>query len=1301
MQTQPLATEQSRKDHTRTTSNASATSASAKGNSFAGFRSPLIGQRKDRRSTLQVVNTSDGESDSSTNNSNVADAGAWVESQSEDSRTAGPEAVEGGHHEHSKIHARILASRSSAIGSLARRISLFSATLFANPNATEQPPPMPSAAAAQSDTPEKLETRIFSSSDDSIPADSNETLAPNSATSLLVSLTRSLSSSGVGAVKHQSKASDRVKRRLSAKITHRAMSHGTYLDSKKPSPTIENHEFYFADFSNKMTVAAPAPSVSLPLSEADIASIHSPNGAEKTRKKFAHYGSVFIDALSKIKTAAAAASLSGGSADVTLTVINTEEESEDRSSGPRLQSRVSTSSIKITLPIENPIRIASISHKHGGVRHTSAPQISSVDVSDMFPEITDGQLGEGIVIFRIDNMRPEILDEEEHGHFCVADCYVIVSTACDDPHLRHNTTVEGLPDEMSADHLVHSIWIWIGASAEPDKRFCAAMFAVGVKNMLGVGANVKRQAEGEESQEFLDLFENRIEYHDASLAAESGLFVPEKKLHPLRLYCVHGKTAHLRMTLVNPSRSSLDSEGVFLVDYGFKILQWNGRLCNPGVKTKCRILAQVINSTDRLGKAVVSEIDEDTEDGELNSILPRDDDVGDACRAANLEALEWICTVYKVPNEGEPNDIHDMVVAKEVGTYGFTRRILQPNECLVLDGGSEIFLWIGKNASSYKKTRASEILARVIRIANRPPYLSLQRITQTNEPEPFKLYFADYIEPRAQTLQQSIHAPKKPPTRLKVDVQALYTPHPLTTVIEPASIATTDPYVDVFEAMQAVNERVLDFRAFSFEKGRFVKLEAVERGGVHVSMEGTYVFLGVYRGDGASGGVEESRMDSGMMMDESVSDRLNEAILGGSIEGLGVRGSYPVVESFESLVEKRGEVGGVAGRGGAKKHCVVYFWVGRRASRVVEQTFRFHARSEIEDAVRDLYGCASKIVHVEQGREPLELLAHWGNRSIVHWGSRKGFLARLGRMTLVGGSEEDVSVEKSFLYQVRTDWRFKTTRAIQVFPNSSCKLVSRDCFYIHSMLSEPGVGFMWTGKNATREDERKAHAVCDRIYNFYAASDSVSGSNVLPGTRLGAEGKDDSVSVASTSYSAEDSVQEISGSCQLDPVVGSKRYRIVAEHLEPRAFWEAFPGGRQAYSTGPMPPTFSGVAVGTVSSAVPQNVPRLLVCSCNKGFFSIQEVVHYDQADLDTSCCGLLDPGSHAPVFLWIGANASDVVIKLSRKAVQVWLETLAEGRSSWCGQLEGGVVVEWGVITVVEGQENDEFRSMFHGWRV
>ncbi|KAJ3229851.1 hypothetical protein HDU81_004971 [Chytriomyces hyalinus] len=1148
---------------------------------------------------------------------------------------------------------------------------------------------------AQSDTPEKLETRISSNSDDYKPADSNETLSPNSATSLLVSLTRSLSSSGVGSVKQQSKASERVKRRLSAKITHRAMSHGSYLDSKKPSPTINNHEFYFADFSNKMTVTAPAPSVTLPLSEADIASI-SPNGAEKTRKKFAHYGSVFIDALSKIKTAAAAASLSGGSADVTLTVINNEEESEDRSAGPRLLSRVSTSSIKITLPIQNPIRIASVSHKQGGVSHTSAPQISSVDMSDMFPEITDGQLGEGIVIFRIDNMRPEVLDEEEHGHFCVADCYVIVSTTCDDPHMRHNITVEGLPDEMSADHLVHSIWIWIGASAEPDKRFCAAMFAVGVKNMLGVGANVKRQAEGEESQEFLDLFENRIEYHDASLAAESGLFVPEKKVHPLRLYCVHGKTAHLRMTLVNPACSSLDSEGVFLVDYGFKIIQWNGRLCNPAVKTKCRILAQVINSTDRLGKAVVTEIDEDTEDGELDSILPRDDGVDG--RAVNLEALEWICTVYKVPNEGEPNDVHDMVVAKEVGTYGFTRRILQPNECLVLDGGSEIFLWIGKKASAYKKTRASEILARVIRIANRPPYLSLQRITQSNEPEAFKLYFADYIEPRTQTLQQTIHAPAKPPPRLQVDVQALYAPHPLTSVIEPAANVSTDPYVDVYAAMQAVNERVLDFRAFAFEKGRFVKLEVVERGGVHVSMEGTYVFLGVYRGDGGGGG--ESRVDRGMLMDESVSDRLNEAILGTSMEGLGVRGSYPVVESFESLVERRGEGAGTAAGGGGgsggKKHCVVYFWVGRRASRVVEQTFRFHARSEIEDAVRDLYGCASKIVHVEQGKEPLELLAHWGNRSIVHWGSRKGFLERLRRMTLVGGSEEDVSVEKSFLYQVRTDWRFKTTRAIQVFPNSSSKLVSRDCFYIHSMLSEPGVGFMWTGKNATREDERKAHAVCDRIFNFYAASDSVSGSDILPGIKLGTEIKDDAVSVPSTAHSAEDCIQEISGSSQLDPVA-SKRYRIVAEHLEPRAFWEAFPGGRQAYSTGPMPPTFSG----TVSSAVPQNVPRLLLCSCNKGFFSIQEVVHYDQADLDTSCCGLLDPGSHAPVFLWIGANASDVVIKLSRKAVQVWLETLGEGRSSWCGQLDGGVVVEWGVITVFEGQENDEFRSMFHGWSV
>ncbi|KAI8844754.1 hypothetical protein BC829DRAFT_284424 [Chytridium lagenaria] len=103
-----------------------------------------------------------------------------------------------------------------------------------------------------------------------------------------------------------------------------------------------------------------------------------------------------------------------------------------------------------------------------GMRHRQP----IIDCSDLFPDAVGERAG--LYVFRIENMRPEVVTFDQFGRFCIADCYIVLSSA---------EAVEG--EGVDAVRLNHRIWTWIGKEAEMDKRFCCAMYAVGLKNAIG------------------------------------------------------------------------------------------------------------------------------------------------------------------------------------------------------------------------------------------------------------------------------------------------------------------------------------------------------------------------------------------------------------------------------------------------------------------------------------------------------------------------------------------------------------------------------------------------------------------------------------------------------------------------------------------------------------------------------------------------------------------------------------------------------------------------------------------------
>ena len=97
---------------------------------------------------------------------------------------------------------------------------------------------------------------------------------------------------------------------------------------------------------------------------------------------------------------------------------------------------------------------------------------------------------------------------------------------------------------------------------------------------------------------------------------------------------------------------------------------------------------------------------------------------------------------------------------------------------------------------------------------------------------------------------------------------------------------------------------------------------------------------------------------------------------------------------------------------------------------------------------------------------------------------------------------------------------------------------------------------------------------------------------------------------------------------------------------------------------------------------------RLFRCSNEKGYFVVSEKwSDFCQDDLAQDDIMILDTGEH--VFLWMGPRCSEVEVKLSYKAAQVYIQNLRAKEPQRPRKL---------MLTIM-GKESKRFTRCFHGW--
>lgn len=936
--------------------------------------------------------------------------------------------------------------------------------------------------------------------------------------------------------------------------------------------------------------------------------------------------------------------------------------------------------------------------------------IPTNDYNEMFCDVQFDC--EGLNVFRIESLYPVPIPYDQSGYFCVADCYIILSILPINEDTDNKGTVAN--SSLTSPDLSYRIYTWIGSEAEVDKRFCAAMFAAGLRDWLGITGTVERYYESEETDEFINLFE-KMKYLDATHATESGLFVVEEKKWPKRLYQVLGNR-RTRFTLVAPSALSLQSNSVFLLDLGNILVQWNGKKSTLQHKAKCRITAERIIRLERSVKGELFTFDEGFDEPEIKEEIDEiendtnvkknytelsDNEVlemfwdelggkpiieeGDeqisklpvynynpilySVVKPTADILERSKTVKTVSSEGGlgskrsintenvvDNSVPSLIVEKvptksntkidgeEEGPYMeqeefgsndalhslvsqsgslrasrasrlnidstssndisaseevefveefaevnpvehivaqniFSRSYLETDKCYVLDAGVELYIWIGSIASLQLRKNVTEFLTKIVPLRKRPKWTGVHRLVEKCESEPFKLYFDDWdskplagIDWQKVKNNELVALSKRmgAPSGIKVDARALFAPPP---VYQPALITE--------DMMNNANSLLTSFNMFLYCRGRFVHIPEEELGTLFT--DEAYVFLCVYRLEEES--EREKRLEKERKRIESAAEPIS--IKSASLSPFSDIGEITPSVSTPGVGRLACAQSPTTPTGDDPNlEAIVYFWKGKHASRLSFSTFMFKTQHEVEGLVRDMYNCSAKVIFVEQGKEPLALLAHMGNTYVARRGKREDFFR-----------EKKLKRRAPKLFHITTDHKYHTCRAIEITPRYT-NLVSRNIFFIES-FKEAQQSILWRGRGANREEEKHADAVAQRI------------------------------------LSLED----------------LKNYRLIPQNLEP-----------QYFHTDLLPHDENDIVLpGTENYFVPQ--PRFLRCSCASGEFIITELSSYSQSDLLGDSCVVLDPGSPRKMFVWIGATCSDVVVKLTRKSVEVWLEQLDDGR--------------------------------------
>ncbi|XP_029638513.1 protein flightless-1 homolog isoform X1 [Octopus sinensis] len=623
-----------------------------------------------------------------------------------------------------------------------------------------------------------------------------------------------------------------------------------------------------------------------------------------------------------------------------------------------------------------------------------------------YSQIFDDDIGQipGLTCWEMENFLPNQVEDSLIGKFYEADCYIILWT-----FFEENRT------------LSWQIYYWIGDKAPLDKKACAAIHAVNLRNLLGAETRTIREEMNDEDDDFLDLFENGISYIDGGRTA-SGFYTVEDIGFDKKLYRTSG-TLKLHLERCDMNATALDPRFVFLFDTGLTIYIWEGHKAKGVTKTKTRLIAEKINKNERKNKAEIVMLKQGMNDTDFWRKIGGLHASYQLRRLARNEALDL---KEHVPIDFEPHQPRLYRVGLGRGYlelpqvevhHGRLEQKLLDTKCVyILDCNTDLFVWIGKKSTRLVRAAALKLSQEVCGMLKRPSFVTVTRCLEGTELQIFKTKFVGWDDIIAVDYTRSAESVIRRGADMKVimerdkiktDLSALFIPRQPAMSLEEAE-----------QLSQEWNEDLDQMESFVLEGKKFVRLPEEEFG--HFYSEDCYVFLCRYW-------IPEEYSEDEEENNEESKAELSE-------------------EDFK---------------------CIVYFWQGRDASNMGWLTFTFSLQKKFES----LFGDKLEVVRTHQQQENLKFLSHFHRKFVIHSGKRK----------LPGAPAVKRGVE---MFHLRANGSPLATRCIQIKPDASL-LNSHFCYILKVPFASEdlqGIVYVWIGTKADHEEARLAE---QNAYNMF------------------------------------------------------------------------------------------------------------------------------------------------------------------------------------------------------------------------
>uniref|UniRef100_A0A2P2I1Y5 Protein flightless-1-like n=1 Tax=Hirondellea gigas TaxID=1518452 RepID=A0A2P2I1Y5_9CRUS len=681
-----------------------------------------------------------------------------------------------------------------------------------------------------------------------------------------------------------------------------------------------------------------------------------------------------------------------------------------------------------------------------------------------YHEFFDENVGRapGVAVWEIENFLPNQIEEATHGQFYEADCYIVLKTELDD-----------------TSSLAWQIYYWIGEKTTVDKKACAAIHAVNLRNYLGAESRTHRMEQGDEPEDFLDIFQHQITYIEGGRTA-SGFFTVEEVEYPVRMYCIHPNSQSVHFETVAVEISVLDPRHVFLLDDGKDIYVWQGEKVKKTLTTKTRLAAEKINKDERKNEAEIHMLVQGKENikwGDFWSILGSDHE--EATTPDGYEIIEHddgfnpvSPRLYQVGLGMGYLELPQV----EVPENKLVQKLLITKNVFILDCYCDVFVWIGRKSTRLVRAAALKLSQELLKMIVRPSHAATTLIKEGNESMVFKSKFSAWNDVIAVDFTRTADSVRKTGVNLKdwaskqetkVDLSALFTPRQ-----QPISLE------EAVQCMEDWNDDLDSMDAFVLEGKKFVKLPENELG--HFRSGECYVFLCRY-----------------WVPAEPTDDTTDN-------EGAKKESTEELEDDFQ---------------------CVVYFWQGRDASNMGWLTFTFSLQKKFEL----LFGNKLEVVRMQQQQEAVKFMAHFKRKFIIHTGNRrrttppkvpKSFKAKPVVVADTVEEEQqpaassheagDDSTEagtvpaappppapatpvpptprpdpKPELFQMRSNGSPLFTRCIQITVDAA-QLNSTFCYILKVPFAgddDSGIVYVWLGENSDPEEARLCEEITDEMFD--------------------------------------------------------------------------------------------------------------------------------------------------------------------------------------------------------------------------